>query len=411
MTTSFDSRFCIHLVDGRPCDMTEATHDGGQIGHAFVAPDMGDRPVCQRHSQYLPCQHSECSGEQHDRGGADDGGREDGGAGANERSPRLDWFEAFDTDFSKVDWLPGKFMERGQQVAIVGDGKVGKTLFVHDWLYRGVSGRPFLGDRPRERLRVLYFDRENSLRDIVTRMMAFGAKPDDLQERFDYRRFPKFSGGLDSAQIAILELMAIVEASEPDVVVLDTISRFIEGKENDSDTWLALYRRLHAPLKDKGIACVRLDHMGKDSERGSRGSSAKSQDVDHVWELTRVDEATTHDESGDTVATTIRMKRTHTRTGIGDDAINIVRRGHKGLSGLWTPGMTRHEITDASEQRQQDQLIQSYVDELLARDAPPLGRDKLRDWCASRGVNFPGKDTVAAEVTKRFKAQRGQRNA
>ncbi|MEV7387206.1 AAA family ATPase [Streptomyces sp. NPDC091215] len=406
MTTNLDPhRFCVHLVDGRPCDMTEATHDGGQLGHVFVAPATGGRPVCERHGQYLPCQHVECSSGQHERARSS-GEPDDHVGGVEERSPRLDWFEAFGTDFSKVDWLPGKFMERGQQVALVGDGKVGKTLFVHDWLYRGVSGRPFLGDRPRERLRVLYFDRENSLRDIVTRMMAFGAKPEDLQERFDYRRFPKFSGGLDAAQIAILELMAIVEGSEPDVVVLDTISRFIEGKENDSDTWLALYRRLHAPLKDKGIACVRLDHMGKDSDRGSRGSSAKSQDVDHVWELSRVDETTTHDESGDTVATTIRMKRTHTRTGIGDDVINIVRRGHKGLSGLWTPGMTRHEITDASESRQQDQLIQSYVDELLARNAPPFGRVKLKEWCAERSISFPSNTGMAAEVARRFKSQR-----
>lgn len=393
--------------DGGVCGLAYATHQAGLLGHEFAgredlwATESYGEPEgtqrCEKHNQHLPCQHVECSDTQQ-RSPAE---------GADARSPRLDWFEAFNTDFSKVDWLPGKFIERGQQVALVGDGKVGKTLFVHDWLYRGVAGRPFLGDRPRDQLRVLYFDRENSLRDIVTRMMAFGAKPEDLQERFDYRRFPKFSGGLDAAQLAVAELMALVDSSKPDVVVLDTVSRFIEGKENDSDTWLALYRRLHAPLKDQGIACVRLDHMGKDSERGSRGSSAKSQDVDHVWELTRVDETTTREETGDTVATTIRMKRTHTRTGIGDDVINIVRRGHKGLSGMWTPGMTRHEITDASEQRQQDQLIQSYVDELLARNAPPLGRDRLRDWCAANGVNFPGKDTVAAEVTKRFKAQRG----
>ncbi|MEU7048075.1 AAA family ATPase [Streptomyces eurythermus] len=402
---------CAHPTsNGGVCGMAYATHAAGLVDHEFIgredlwAADLYDESAptgqtgrCEKHDQYLPCQHVDCADSQ----------PRDPAESANERSPRLDWFEAFNTDFSRVDWLPGKFMERGQQVALVGDGKVGKTLFVHDWLYRGVTGRPFLGDTRRDALRVLYFDRENSLRDIVTRMQAFGAKPEDLHERFDYRRFPKFSGGLDAAQVAIAELMAIVDSSMPDVVVLDTVSRFIEGKENDSDTWLALYRRLHAPLKDQGIACVRLDHMGKDSERGSRGSSAKSQDVDHVWELSRMDETTTRDETGETVATTIRMKRTHTRTGIGDDVITMVRRGHKGLSGMWTPGKTRHEITDASEQRQQDQLIQTYVDELLARNAPPVGRDKLREWCAAHGVSFPGKDTVAAEVTKRFKAQRG----
>ncbi|MFG2311169.1 phage/plasmid primase, P4 family [Streptomyces sp. NPDC048566] len=42
MTTSFDATlFCAHPTgDGRLCDMTEATHREGQLGHDFVAPDM-----------------------------------------------------------------------------------------------------------------------------------------------------------------------------------------------------------------------------------------------------------------------------------------------------------------------------------------------------------------------------------
>lgn len=323
-----------------------------------------------------------------------------------ERSPRLDWYEAFATDFSQIDYLPGRFMERGQQVALVGDGKVGKTLFAHDWLWRCVAGRCFLGDERREPLRVLYFDRENSLRDIVTRMEAFGAKPVDLQERFDYRRFPKFTGGLDAAPVAAVELMAIVEESQPDIVVLDTVSRFIEGKENDSDTWLSLYRRIHAPLKDRGVAGVRLDHMGKDAEKGSRGSSAKSQDVDHVWEMTRTDESLTREDGVETVSTTIRMKRTHTRTGIGSDVLNIVRRGRKGPKGLWLPGETRHELADAGAVRQQDMVIQSYVDHLLTAGVPVgLGRDAIKAWAKKNQIPLPGNSVYLAEVVKRVKAE------
>lgn len=264
------------------------------------------------------------------------------------------------------------------------------------------------GDQCRDPLRVLYFDRENSLRDIVTRMIAFGAKPVELQEPFDYRRFPKFTGGLDAAPVAVAELMTIVDDSKPDIVVLDTVSRFIEGKENDSDTWLALYRRVHAPLKDRGIAGVRLDHMGKDAERGSRGSSAKSQDVDHVWEMTRTDESLTREDGVETVATTIRMKRTHTRTGIGRDVLNVVRRGRKGPNGLWLPGETRHELVDAGAVRQQDMVIQSYVDHLLAAGVPgDLGRDALKAWAEKNQIPLPGKTTTLKEITNRVKAARG----
>jgi hypothetical protein len=324
-----------------------------------------------------------------------------------DRFPAIDWKEAWEQDFTQVDWLLGRFMERGQQVALVGDGKVGKSLFVHEWLWRGVTGRPFLNDERRKPMRVLYFDRENSLRDIVTRMQAFGATPDDLAA-FDYRMFPKFSGGLDEAALAAVELLSIVEATDPDVVVLDTVSRFIHGKENDSDTWLQLYGRIHAPLKDRGIACVRLDHMGKDVDRGSRGSSAKSQDVDHVWEMSRTDIRHDFSDGIEAVITSIVMKRTHTRTGLGDDSMQIVRTGRKAPSGMWLAGGTRHErLSNTQEDAQAKKLREEarlHVDSLLRRDIPAgMGRAGLKKWCTDHRYKLPGKNEVVAEIVRGIK--------
>ncbi|MEW2083469.1 AAA family ATPase [Streptomyces sp. NPDC005283] len=46
MTTHEDAtRFCAHLVDGRPCDNMAATHDGGQLGHPFRAELPRPGPV------------------------------------------------------------------------------------------------------------------------------------------------------------------------------------------------------------------------------------------------------------------------------------------------------------------------------------------------------------------------------
>jgi len=321
-----------------------------------------------------------------------------------DRFPRLDWREAFATDFSQIDFLPGKFLERGQQVALVGDGKVGKSLFAHDWLWRCVTGRSFLGDDRRDPLRVLYFDRENGLRDIVTRMQALGATPDELAHGFDYRMFPKFAGGLDATLVAAAELMTIVEDTNPDVVIFDTVSRFINGKENDSDTWLQFYGRIHAPLKARRTACVRLDHTGKDADRGSRGSSAKSQDVDHVWEMTRTDESTTREGDVETVATQIRLRRTHTRTGLGADVLNITRRGRKGPTGAWLPGGTRHELTDPSTVQRRNQDVQSYVNVLIDSGIPKgLGRDAVKDWARRKGITLPGKSEAVAAVVRSLK--------
>lgn len=263
-----------------------------------------------------------------------------------DRFPRIDWKQAFATDFTNIDWLPGRILERGQQAALVGPGKAGKSIFVQYWIFCAITGRSFLGDERRPPLNVLYFDRENNLRDIVTRMAAFGASPEDL-ERLDYRLFPKFSGALDQSALAAAELVAIVDEQPRDLVVFDTVSRFIAGKENDADTWLQFYGRVHAPLKGRGIAGMRLDHMGKDEDRGARGNSAKSQDVDHVWELTRISEnKTTDNRAGvEHITTGLKLNRTHTRSGLGEDMFLITRRGQRQKGGLWVAGGTRHELS------------------------------------------------------------------
>jgi hypothetical protein len=319
-----------------------------------------------------------------------------------ERFPSLDWEAAFQTDFTKVDWLPGRFMEKGQQITLVGDGKVGKSLFTLDWAIRCAAGRAFLGDSRHEPLRVLYFDKENSLRDVITRAKALGATPDVL-ENLIYKQFPKFSGTLDSSDTAAAELVSLAIYHKADIVILDTVSRFIGGKENDSDTWLSLYRSVHEKLKARGIACVRLDHFGKDTERGSRGSSAKSQDVDAVWELSRNGERREMAEGTETIITTLKLARTHTRSGLGDDLFTIVRKGTRRQGGMWLDGRTRHEVGEAGAIAKAQREVDVIVDELLAAGVPRIsGRDSLKTWLRKTGRNAWRNDLMA-EVVRELK--------
>ncbi|MEU0411710.1 AAA family ATPase [Streptomyces griseorubiginosus] len=376
------SKFCGHSG----CEYMEAAHDGHALGHPFT-PSGGP---------WLSVVTPE----------------EEAGEVARDRFPSLDWDELFEEDHTQIDWLPGRFMERGQQVALVGDGKVGKTLFVHDWLLRCTTGKPFLGYGTGAPLKVLYFDRENGRRDIKTRMLSLGAKPGDLRDYFDYRMFPAFDP-LDTNQFAVLAFFQIVDEVKPDIVVIDTVSRFITGNENESNTWLAFYRNIHAPLKARGIACVRLDHMGKDSEKGSRGSSAKSQDVDHVWEMLRTEPRFEQQGPFEVVTTDIKMKRTHTRTGLGEDVIHIRRVGHKSATGMWIDEGTYHELHDASAaQRLQQQLkaeeneiVQKHVTQLVKKGVPEdLGRDALKRWCKANRYPLPGKTETVGDIVKGIKA-------
>jgi hypothetical protein len=240
----------------------------------------------------------------------------------------LNWDAFFTTDFGAIQLLPGKLMGPGQQITVVGDGKAGKSLFCQEWMWRMATGQGFLGDTPQDPVRILYLDAENGQEQVQERFLSFGAGPRHMGQ-LRYASFPPIRP-LDTAGGGA-DLIALVKATGAELVVIDTVSRFIGGPENDADTWLSLYRHTLLPLKRDRIASVRLDHFGKDKDRGGRGSSAKTQDVDHVWEL------------GYQGGGTLTLKRTHTRTGIGPDNFVLLRQSRRD-GDHWALGGTRHVL-------------------------------------------------------------------
>jgi hypothetical protein len=258
------------------------------------------------------------------------------GAAGHLAAALLDWPTFFATDFGTIDLLPGRLMAPGQQITVVGDGKAGKSLLVQEWAWRMATGQAFLGDKPGTPVRILYLDAENGQEQVQERFLSFGAHPRNMGS-LHYASFPPVRP-LDTAGGGA-DLMALVKSTRSELVVIDTVSRFISGPENDADTWLSLYRHTLLPLKRDGIGSVRLDHLGKDGERGARGSSAKTQDVDHVWELRA---------QGGGVLT---LRRTHTRTGIGPDDFTILRKARRD-GDSWLAGGTAHVLMtyDPTEQ-------------------------------------------------------------
>ncbi|ABD94186.1 DNA helicase [Streptomyces phage mu1/6] len=284
----------------------------------------------------------------------------------------LDWDVLFGTNYGNVQLLPGQLLAPGQQAALVGDGKAGKSLFAQEWAWRMATGRPFLGDRPQRPIRVTYVDAENGHPELQQRLRSFGAGPDDMGA-ITYLSFPPVrpldtpAGGQD--------LLAIATATRAEVVFIDTISRFITGVENDADTWLGLYRHTLMPLKAAGIASIRLDHMGKDGERGARGSSAKTQDVDHVWTLAA--------QGGGILS----LKRTHSRTGIGPGEFTVLRHS-KQVGGDWVFGATRHELMTFADRAALVEGSPEWIAEQLDRANVPAhwGRDRLKSECSRLGI-------------------------
>ncbi|APY88208.1 hypothetical protein DCW30_05685 [Streptomyces alfalfae] len=307
-------------------------------------------------------------------------------------SALLDWDPFFGTDFGAVQLLPGRLLAPGQQITIVGDGKAGKSLFVQEWLWRMATGQPFLDDRPQTPVPLLYVDAENGHQDIQERFLSYGAGPGRMG-LMSYASFPPIRP-LDTAGGGA-DLLAMVAECEAQLVCLDTVSRFISGPENDSDTWLALYRHTLLPLKRQGIASVRLDHMGKDHERGARGSSAKTQDVDHVWELRA--------QGGGTVV----LKRTHTRTGIGPDNFVLLRQSQRD-GDRYRPGCTRHVLMTYDTETHTDHAVPGTVEHIVAaldRAGVPndTGNRAVRQKLAE--LQVPGSNDKIAEAVRHRKAR------
>jgi hypothetical protein len=201
--------------------------------------------------------------------------------------PVLDWPTVFEQTPDDVDWLAYPVFERGRLYSLYSPAKAGKSLFAIDVCAALAAGTPVLGSPRRDPVTVLYVDLENSPADLVERLNDLGFTAPQL-ERLRYLSFPSLPP-LDTARGG-LHLAAITQHYAAELVVIDTVSRTIAGKENDSDTFHALYRYAMAPLKAMGVTVIRLDHAGKDEEKGMRGSSAKVSDVDTAWKLTRTGE-------------------------------------------------------------------------------------------------------------------------
>lgn len=225
----------------------------------------------------------------------------------DDRFAPLDWGDVLNGPPPAEEWVLWPLAERGQSVSLYSAPKVGKSLVMLDLVARACCGRPVLGRRPAPPLRVLYLDAENTRKDLRKRLHDMGADADAL-DNLVYLSFPPLSP-LDTMRGAA-ELLDLVDRHRPDLVVIDTVSRFIDGPENDADTWLNVYRLALAPLKARQVAVIRLDHAGKDAERGERGSSAKNGDVDVSWQLT-------HDEGRQTRTLTRKL----TRTGNGPERL------------------------------------------------------------------------------------------
>lgn len=223
-------------------------------------------------------------------------------------SPYVDWQELYASDQGGEEWLAWPIIPARRQAVIYAPAKAGKSLILLDIVASVASGKPILGqDNKAGKRHVLYLDYEMTGSDLLERLEEMGYEPADLTH-LHYALLPIIPAlnTPDGAKV-VREMAAECEA---ELVVVDTLSRAVEGDVFHPTVVGDFYKWTGLCLKADGRALVRLDHEGKDASKGMIGSSMKATDVDLVWHLKRTDDG-------------LRLTRKYTRIMWGEEEVDV----------------------------------------------------------------------------------------
>lgn len=260
---------------------------------------------------------------------------------------RLDFANATERVRKPADWLCEPLLERGRLVHLHAPAGAGKSLIALDICAALATGRSILGNPARKPIRVLYLDHENNEGDIFDRLEDLGYSDawDLLAANMWYETFPDMPP-LDTESGGI-ELKARVSAFGANLVVIDTLSRVVQGKENASDTYDDMYRLSLKALKRDGVTVLRLDHTGKNEDLGARGSSAKMSDVDDAWQMSLK------------AKETLEFKRVKSRHGKGVEQFKV--RRSRNPSGQHLVGSVEVDRVPQTEREKLEAVVQAMV--------------------------------------------------
>jgi hypothetical protein len=222
----------------------------------------------------------------------------------------VNWDQFWTRERTSQEWIVEPIIPSGRAVALVGGAKTGKSELLQFMTASAVAGLPTLLQPATGQLTAVYLDLEMTEEDLYDRLTEMGFGPETDFSRLHYLLLPSLPP-LDTREggTALLEFCLDVEA---DLVMIDTTARAVLGEEDSSDTFRAFARHTGQRLKAAGITWVRADHTGKDAARGARGSSAKNDDVDVVWQATRSQEG-------------LKLRATHRRMAWVPEVVNLRR--------------------------------------------------------------------------------------
>lgn len=192
-----------------------------------------------------------------------------------------------DTEIEKWEpppWLINGVLSKGAFGAMYGEPGVGKTFLALDWSLSIGLGLPWQGLETAQGL-VVYIAAEGGF-SISTRVRAWKAV-NEIKGSANVYFLPEAVLLRDFKNRASL-MMALMRLSPlPDLIVIDTLARTLVGADENSAKEVGEYiAAVDLIRKETRAAVLLVHHIGKNSIRGERGSSALRGAADTMMSLT-----------------------------------------------------------------------------------------------------------------------------
>jgi len=168
-----------------------------------------------------------------------------------------------------VDWLVDGLIAKEDRVLVYGEPGSLKSWLMLDLGLHIAAGKQWLGHfEVPEAKRVLYIDEEMSSRTLHRRIKRLIDGSHLGDDPMPFRALSLCGVRFDNDQVAdglLIDLDAL--GFSPEVTIIETVRRVIDGSENNADEVAALWRRL-GPFRQDGKTLLITHHMRKPTIRG-----------------------------------------------------------------------------------------------------------------------------------------------
>lgn len=201
--------------------------------------------------------------------------------------------ELLQKNLPEPEWVVDEIICKPGITILGGDTATFKSYVALHLSCTAVTANQFLSSIRTRKMKVLYIDEEMGERTIKTRLRQFkeGLKTNSSFTDLHIASFNNFK--LDNAE-QIKKLVALIERTRPDLIIIDSMVRFLTGDENSAKDVKATFDSMKMLMHDYGVSFLILHHTrksGSDKKHDLRGSGDFSAYADNVFMISSVSKA------------------------------------------------------------------------------------------------------------------------